>query len=140
MTMESRLYAELDRRRLTSVMNETKWRELANAVETELSFRPAYQMKLVLEAEPYPADFEKDTHYECEWSGAEMPSYKFIEWLRVRPRILRPNRQTMSASVESIEAEFLAIVKRLGIPHRVDGDCVWIYGYADSRTIGTLAI
>jgi hypothetical protein len=120
---------ELTRRGLVSVMNETKWVELQNAVLCELPFAPAYQCKMVLRSDPYPERFETDVDYLGDWSSECLSPFSCIEWLRVRPRFLRHRGRLVAPEVLSVESEFLAILHRYQIPHRRDGETVWIYGY-----------
>ena len=55
--------AEVGKRGLVSVMNDTKWRELQKAVCSELPFAPPYQLKVILNPHPHPEHFEVDVNY-----------------------------------------------------------------------------
>ena len=121
---------EVARRGLVSVMNDTKWVELQGAIRRELSFGPPYQLKVVLNPSPEPEYFENDVHYRGDWSDECLSPFYAIEWVRVRPRFLRHRGRLISPEVQSVELEFLEIVRRYHIPHRHDVDTVWIYGYA----------
>ncbi len=82
--------AEINRRGLAAVMNNTKWSELVEAVTTELPFRPAYQLKLLLMDRPIPPDFSTDDPWFAgAWTREALWPYVEIEWIRILPRILR---------------------------------------------------
>ena len=81
--------SEVAKRGLVSVMNDTKWRELQDAVRTELPFAPPYQLKVVLNPQAYPEQFEADVDYLGDWSNECLFPYYEIEWIRIRPRFLR---------------------------------------------------
>ena len=55
-----------------------------------------------------------------------------VEWIRVRPRILRNRGRILPSAVDDIESAFLAVLHDIGIPHRKRGDCIEIFGYAES--------
>lgn len=80
--------AAVEKRGLVSLMNDTKWRELVNAVKTRLPFPPAFQVQDVLSDQPQPELFEKDVHYVGDWIEGLSPFYS-IEWIRVRPTLLK---------------------------------------------------
>jgi hypothetical protein len=123
---------ELIKRGLVSVMNDTKWAELREAVRSEMPFGPPYQLKDVLNPVPEPEDFESDVDYWGDWSDECLVPFYAIEWLRIRPRFLRRRGGLVAPVVQSVEAEFLDILRRYHIPHRCDGDAIWIYGYTSN--------
>ncbi len=124
--------SEISKRGLVSVMNDTKWAELQEAVRRELAFRPPYQLKVVLNPVPHPEHFEGDVDYLCEWSDEYLLPFYEIEWLRVRPRFFRRRGRLATPEVQSVEPAFMEILRRYQIPHRYDRDTIWIYGYASS--------
>lgn len=126
--------AELSQRGLVSVMNDTKWAELQGAVRRELPFGPPFQIKVVLRSEPEPEHFESDVEYLGDWSDECLSPFYEIEWLRIRPRLLRRRGRLIAPEVESVEPAFTDILRRYSIPHRRDGDTIWIYGYASSTS------
>jgi hypothetical protein len=116
-------------RGLVSVMNDTKWRELQQAVRSELPFTPPYQLKVVLKDVPDVEQFDKDVDYLGDWANECLCPFFEIEWIRVRPRYLHRRGRLLAPEVRSVEAQFLAILHRYHIPHRRNGDSIWIYGY-----------
>ena len=121
---------EIDRRGLVSIINNTKWSELQDAVCNELPFTPPYQIKLVLDPSPDSEDFESDVSYLGDWNDECLKPFYAIEWLRVRPRCLRHCGQLIEPEVESIEPQFLSILHRHHIPYQKEEDTITIYGYA----------
>lgn len=131
--------AEASKRGLVSVMNETKWAELRAAVQSELPFAPAYQLKVVLNPVPHPEHFESDVSWWGDWSDECLLPFYEIEWLRIRPRFLRSRGRLVALEVQSVEAAFMEIVLRYQIPHRCDSDTIWIHGYVGSANTLTKA-
>ncbi len=111
---------EVSKRGLVSVMNDTKWAELQGAVRRELPFCPPYQLKVVLNSLPEPEHFESDVDYWGDWSDECLSPFYAIEWIRIRPRFLRHRGRLIAPEVQ--------------IPHRCDGDTIWIYGYASKTS------
>ncbi len=62
-------------------MNDTKWRELQDAVINTLLFPPPYQSKFLLEDKLHPEEFETDVWYWGDWKEAIVPFYS-AEWVR----------------------------------------------------------
>jgi hypothetical protein len=129
---KAKVRAAIEARGLVSVMNETKWRELASAVE-KLPFAPPFQIKDVLGTTPVPPSFEEDVSYCGDWGEGLQPYYS-VEWIRFRPRLLLPRGNYASPQVEDIESAFVAILRAVGVPHRKRGDCLEIFGYTESTT------
>jgi len=59
---------EVAKRGLVSIMNDTKWRELQNAVRSELPFAPTYQLKAVFNPDAQPEQFEPGVNCLGDWS------------------------------------------------------------------------
>jgi hypothetical protein len=123
---------EVSKRGLVSVMNDTKWAELQEAVRRKLPFAPPYQLKVVLNPVPQPERFDSDVDYLGDWSDECLLPFYEIEWLRIRPRFLQRRGRLLAPEVQSVESAFLEILRRYQIPHRSDSDTIWIYGYASS--------
>lgn len=126
--------AELSKRGLVSVMNDTKWAELQGAVRRELPFSPPFQLKVVLRSEPEPEHFESDVDYLGDWSDECLSPFYAIEWLRIRPRYLHRRGRLIAPEEKSVEPAFTEILRRYSIPYRRDGDTIRIYGYASSTS------
>ena len=123
---------ELSKRGLVSVMNDTKWTELREAVRRELPFAPPYQLKAVLNPVPQPEQFDSDVDYLGDWSDECLLPFYEIEWMRVRPRFLRRRGRLVAPEVQSVEPAFMEVLCRYQIPHRCDSETIWIYGYTAS--------
>jgi hypothetical protein len=124
--------AEVARRGLVSLMNDTKWHELRGAVQTELPFAPPYQLKVVLNPHPQPEQFDTDVNYLGDWSDECLVPFYEIEWIQIRPRYLRHRGRLLAAEVLSVESELLAILHRYDVPYRHDKGSIWIFGYSAS--------
>jgi hypothetical protein len=125
---KAKVRTAIEARGLVSVMNDTKWRELVSAVK-KLPFAPAFQSKDVLGATPVPPSFEEDVWHEGDWAEGLYPYYS-VEWIRVRPRIVRHRGNYASPEVEDVESAFVSILCEVGVPHRKRG--IEIFGYAES--------
>lgn len=60
---KKRVIEAIAERNVVSVMNNTKWRELQDAVTNILLFPPSYQVKYLLEDIVHPEEFETDVWY-----------------------------------------------------------------------------
>lgn len=127
---KKKIRAEVAARGLIAVMNDTKWRELVAAVK-QLPFAPAFQIKEILGTTPVPPSFDEDVWHGGDWGEGLCPYYS-VEWIRVRPRIVRHRGNYATPEIEDIERDFVAALEELGVPHRKRGDCIEIFGYAES--------
>ena len=121
--------AELERRGLASFMNETRWRELSEAVYAELPFPPAFQLQSVVgERDP----LANPDSLAGAWGGwSELyPSWS-IEWLRIVPRCRKHLGRLVADEVVDCTDAFRSLLQRLHVPFREDeARTFWIYGYA----------
>lgn len=127
---KAKVRAAVEARGLVSIMSDTKWRELVSGVK-KLPFAPPFQIKDVLGAAPVPPSFEEDVWHGGDWDEGLYPYYS-VEWIRVRPRIVRHRGKYASPEIEDIESVFVAVLQEVGVPHRKRGDCIEIFGYAES--------
>lgn len=134
---KARVMKTLAERNLVSVMNDTKWRELQDAVINTILFPPPYQAKYLLEDRLYPEEFETDVSYWGDWIEGIVPFYS-VEWMRVRPRYLKHRGRLVSPEVIDITDEFVKLLKELSIPYRLENDTYIIYGYVADTSILTL--
>jgi hypothetical protein len=119
--------AELARRGIGSLMNDTKWKEILVEIN-KLPFPPPYQRKDVLHSLPEPSDFDYDVSYLGDWEEGILPFFS-VEWIRVRPRYLRHVAQLLPKTVVDCEAEFEKALQSLGQPYEKFDGSIWIYGY-----------
>ncbi|KGR74962.1 hypothetical protein CD33_14625 [Ureibacillus sinduriensis BLB-1 = JCM 15800] len=124
-------------RNLVSIMNDTKWRELQDAVINNLLFPPPYQIKYLLENQLHPEEFEADVSYWGDWKEGIVPFYS-VEWIRVRPRYLKYRGRLVSPEVVDITDDFVKLLMELSIPYRLRSDTYYIYGYLKDTSILTL--
>lgn len=127
---KARVQAAVAARGLVSVMNDTKWSELIAAVN-KLPFAPAFQIKDVLGATSQPASIDEDVWHGGDW-GEGLGPYYAIEWIRVRPRLVKHRGKHVPPEVDDIESAFVAALRDIGVPHRKRGDCIEIFGYTGS--------
>lgn len=131
-----RVMETIAERNLISLMNDTKWRKLQDAVINTLRFPTPYQGKYLLDDLVYPEEFEKDVWYWGDWIEGIVPFYN-VEWIRVRPRYLKHRGRLVSPEIIDITDDFVNILKELSIPYRLDHDTYYIYGYISDTSILT---
>lgn len=134
---KKRLFETIAERNLTSIMNNTKWLELQDAVVNKLLFPPPYQAKYLLDDSLYPEEFERDVWNWGDWKEGIMPFYS-VEWIRVRPRYLEHRGMLVAPKLIDITDDFVNILKELSIPYRQDNDTYFIYGYISDTSVLTL--
>ncbi len=124
---ELALLKAIEQRGLVSLLNNTKWKYLIEKIEADLPFSPAFQEKLVLEKDAYPQEFDKNPSYLCNWR--ELPEYKFIEWLKVAPRLAHHKGNLIDPEIEDISEDFRRILTDGNISFEEVDQSFIIYGY-----------
>ncbi|WP_440119649.1 DUF6678 family protein [Paenibacillus sp. QZ-Y1] len=134
---KQKVIEEIQHRQLSSIMNNTKWTKLQDAIYDELPFAPPFQIKMVLEQAPYPDSFEQDVTYIGDWLSLSTAFYN-VEWVRVKPRTLKSVGRYVQPEVMDIEAEWVALLQKLRIPYMKKDHNYWIYGYATAAEFDKL--
>jgi len=121
------------RKKLSSVMNDTKWLELQQGIE-DLPFPPAYNEKLVQwdNATFSFKDIEKEPAYFGDWSiywEEGLPIFFTIEWLEIRPKHRKDQGRLVPPKIIDETKEVISLLKKLNIPFEEENGTVTIYGY-----------
>ncbi len=125
---KEKVMQRVQQKQLYSVMNDTKWRELQNAVKT-LQFPPPYQIKYVCDENPYPETFDRDVSYWGDWSGEGLLPFFGVEWICVRPRYIKCRGKLIDDEIIDETIEFIAIMNNFSIPYIEKEGAYYIYGY-----------
>ena len=122
---------------LCSMMNNTKWKELKKGI-SELPFLPPFVIKSVDEEETFYHQFKEDVYYTGDWGmyldnylGGDIYATPFyaVEWIKIRPRLLKHQVRLIESKVIDETDEFLAILKKYNIPFEEQNGAYIIYGY-----------
>ena len=125
----------VQQRNLCGYMNDTKWNELICAMLNDMPFPPPYIIKTLFESEcKAEAKFQKDAYYMGDWYEGFTYGEYFnggfaIEWIKVRPRILKHRGKLIDPELIDESAEFEAVLKKYNIPYEKQNDIYCIYGY-----------
>lgn len=119
------------------MMNNTKWKELKKGI-SELPFLPPFVIKSVDEEETFYHQFKEDVYYTGDWGmyldnylGGDIYATPFyaVEWIKIRPRLLKHQGRLIESKVIDETDEFLAILKKYNIPFEEQNGAYIIYGY-----------
>lgn len=128
----------VEKRNLTSCMNNTKWKELRQAILEEMPFPPPYILKTLFEGSDdlyfHSLDKEVDFLGAYDEESFVWLNYKIIEWIKVRPCYYENmgGRLVQKRIFHNAEEEFLAILKKYHIPYETNEGLYMIYGYRSS--------
>jgi hypothetical protein len=127
--LRAKVKAEVQRRGLASVMNQTRWEELRAATH-RLPFRPAFQMQTVLGSRELLWFSDQVTSQGC-WCAECIEPFWAIEWIRILPRLWREEGALLPLKLVGDCAEALRTeLSGLHLPFREDDRGFWIHGYA----------
>lgn len=124
------------RRRLSSIMNDTKWLKLQTAILSITEFQPAYSVQLLTDENEHSPIFGKTPTYLGDWEllyesyEYSPPPFFNIEWMAIQP--LREIHRGRLVNPEVIDKSdiLLDILHKFHIPfEKADGHTFVIYGY-----------
>ncbi len=125
----ARVRAEVERRGLASVMNQTRWTELREAVR-DLPFTPPYQRQDVLDP-PEALWFSDQLVDQGCWCAECLDPLYSIEWLRIIPRLWRHEGALVPLKPAGDCTDALrTALSGLSLPFREDERGFWIHGYS----------
>ena len=122
-------------RDLCSYMNDTKWNELRQAMYNDVPFPPPYIIKYLFDSECREEDsIQKDSYFCGDWHEGFTYDKYFnggfaIEWIKIRPRLLKHRGQLIVPELIDESAEFEAVMKKYSIPYEKQNEIYCIYGY-----------
>ena len=127
----------VERKNLCSYMNDTKWNELRMAMMNDMPFLPPYILKFVFDDKPIGhASFCNNEKCMTDWhsvfaiDGQYFNSSFAVEWIKVRPKLLKHRGKLVELEVIDAEDIFVEILKKYSIPYECEEDGVYcIYGY-----------
>ncbi|MFD2562867.1 DUF6678 family protein [Aquimarina rubra] len=120
-------------KKLSSVMNDTKWLELQQGIET-LPFPPAYNEKLVQwnEIKFRFSEIENEPAFLGDWSSfweEGLPIFFTIEWLEIRPKHRKNIGRLVPPKILDETTELIQLLNKLNIPFEEEKGTIIIYGY-----------
>lgn len=116
-----RLRRYVQEQQLVSVMNDTKWCELRNAM-LSLARTPKYRLQCLLSPPADLGNWDGDWYYH-------LPTFAWIEWLDIDP-IHRKNRGYLVEDERTdLTADLVALLEQHSIPFEANGSYLRIYGY-----------
>lgn len=116
-TDDQRLARYLERENLASLMNDTKWREVIDAIQGIERYVPRFRVKCVKDAQEPARD---------RWDGSfplHVPTFRHIEWLEFDPMVR--TRIPPEDFTERLELALAAI----GVPVERVGGAIRLIGY-----------
>lgn len=128
---ESEKIAEIiQKRRLVSYMNNTKWTEFVHAMSKEMSIAIPYDYKTLFD------DYDNEL-FDIFYDRESFNNYNFkaIEWVKVKPKFYESIHKGMLIPDEKIfydvSQEFISLMKKYSIPYEYDevNEVYIIYGY-----------
>jgi hypothetical protein len=139
MDKKQKVLSVVNKKQLSSVMNNTKWELLLKSIKDTLQYPPVFQVKYVLEDTPIPENFEEELWYWGEWNDNWIhgirPYYKEVEWIRFRPRYVNHRVIIIEPEIINFTEEFVSMLKKIRIPFVREDDTICIYGYVNTTEI-----
>lgn len=130
-TRREKIIEIVQRRKLTSYMNQTKWKEFLYAITEEMPIAPPYDYKTLFE------DIHEKPCFGTAYDRESFNYYDFksIEWVKIKPcfeeHVYQGRLMEDKIIHHNVEAEFLALMEKYNIPYEYDSikEVYVIYGY-----------
>lgn len=121
--MEEKYLKFINENQLVSVMNKTKWSELADAMTSGIDFEPIVRLKYLLDADAMPGFSLLD------WEWVRDGNTRCIEWMDIDPI----KREHTGQLIPDKETDFSAFVieklKENNIPYSIENCIYRVWGY-----------
>lgn len=118
-----RLRSYIVREGLVSVMNDSKWRRLQNAMENLSPRMPRFRLKCLRDSEP------AEERWEYDW-GTSLPTFAAIEWVEIDPMHHDPpGGRLLRAKAWDRTEELERLLRSSAVPFEVEGGRIRVYGY-----------
>lgn len=120
--MDQRVWNHLQSESIASLMNATKWRELATCVEQISHGQLLTRVKCLLDESP--------SGFACfDWEWVRNGDTSIIEWLEIDP-ILRTFRgRLVPDKIEDLSVLVESVLRAVGVPFSAEGQCFRVWGH-----------
>ena len=115
-----RLRRYIEKQQLASVMNDTKWRELRQAM-IEREHKPRFRLQCLLAPPTDPERWDGEWYYH-------LPTFVWIEWLDIDP-IHRPSNHLSRKDWVDLTGELLLLLETHSIPFEMQSPFIRIHEY-----------
>ena len=112
-------------------MNNTKWKELHNAMNAELGFPPSYVLKSITETEGEFQKFTEDVTRIGDRGDKAFcwGQYYLIERIKIRPRYLQFQGKLIPEKMVDETEHLESVLQKYSIAYEEAEDLFIIYGY-----------
>ena len=116
----------VEERRMSSIMNDTKWEELRYAMMNEMPFQPPYTVKFL--TDDAPCAEETSWHEAYVYEGLFNAALA-IEWIKIRPVKKKSRGALIPPEWEDAHDELEKILDKYNIPYEEENGVYCICGY-----------
>ena len=124
---EDEIFKYVSEHQLVSIMNNTKWKELVQAITADPEYNPSVNIKYI---------FDKENNGKFSpvwWNEVERDGFKLIEWIEINPI----KEEWIGAIVPPKTTDFSDFVKlaldKYGIPYEREVKVFKIWGYRRTK-------
>lgn len=120
-----KLRRRVERERLTSCMNDTKWDAAISAVRSVPGYRATFRVRMVTES-------EGDLRHGMYWSGdfpGHVPTLQFIEWLELDPLVRTRRGALVEDATEDFTRPLMVALLQARIPFSLENGMIRVWGY-----------
>ena len=118
----ARLRRYIQREGLSSVMNDTKWAEVEQALLAIPGFVPRFRVKCVLDPEPAAEQWDMSFPFH-------LPPRAAIEWLDLDPMLRIRRGALVSDKVTDFTGEVITALRLCNVPFSQEYGAIRVWGY-----------
>lgn len=120
--MDRRIFSYLQTEGIASLMNATKWRELATCMQGIKQGRLLVRVKYLLDDEP--------SGFAClDWEWVKHGDASVIEWLEIDPVFRTFQGRLIQDKAEDLAAVLKTALRAIGLPCSAEGGRFRVWGY-----------
>lgn len=119
--MDQILFRIIQQRQLTSVMNQTKWRQLVQELSLSEQYNPQVRYKTIQSPQLYG--------FSHVWWDELLQISASIEWLDINPLKSEYQGRLLPSKITDYSAETETAIRRAKVPFTREENCFRIWGY-----------
>ena len=128
--LKRKVFNILEKRNLCSYMNDTKWEELRYSMYNDMPFPPPYDIKYIDLDHSTGDDVNKCIYHYGDWYETFLLIDNIlIEWVKIKPVILKHRGLLIPPEVIDETQELIDILEKYNIPYTEKNNIFTIYGY-----------
>ena len=109
--------------KLSSRMNNTKWKEMVEVITSDDEYLPLVNIKLIFDAD------SNNSFSPVWWHEVEKNGFELIEWIQIKPFKIEKSGRLIDPKITDYTEFIKSGLDKHNVPYEHEGELFTIYGY-----------